>query len=35
VGYGLFSLCVIHKEDLCTSSGKMKRLMMIKSVHGG
>jgi hypothetical protein len=23
VGYGPFSLCVIHKEDLCSSSGDM------------
>jgi hypothetical protein len=29
VGYGPFSLCVIHKEDLCPSSGDYIRLMMI------
>jgi hypothetical protein len=29
VGYGLFSLCVIHKEDLCPSSGDINRLMMM------
>jgi hypothetical protein len=28
VGYGPFSLCVIHKEGLCLSSGGIKRLMM-------
>jgi hypothetical protein len=28
VGYGLFSLCVIHKEGLCPSSGDINRLMM-------
>jgi hypothetical protein len=32
VGYGLFSLCVIHKEGLCPSSGDINRLMMIESV---
>jgi hypothetical protein len=29
VGYGPFSLCVIHEEDLCPSSGGINRLMMI------
>jgi hypothetical protein len=29
VGYGPFFLCVIHKEELCPSSGDMNRLMMI------
>jgi hypothetical protein len=28
VGYGSFSLCVIHKEGLCSSSGDINRLMM-------
>jgi hypothetical protein len=28
VGYGPFSLCVIHKEGLCSSSGDINRLMM-------
>jgi hypothetical protein len=28
VGYGLFSLSVIHKEGLCPSSGDINRLMM-------
>jgi hypothetical protein len=27
VGYGPFSLCVIHKEGLCPSSGDINRLM--------
>jgi hypothetical protein len=31
VGYGLFSLCVIHKEGLCPSSGDINRLMMMMS----
>jgi hypothetical protein len=30
VGYGPFSLCVIHKEGLCPSSGDINRVMMIK-----
>jgi hypothetical protein len=30
VGYGLFSLCAIHKEGLCPSSGDINRLMMLK-----
>jgi hypothetical protein len=34
VGYGLFSLCVIHKEGLCPSSGDINRLMMITVVTG-
>jgi hypothetical protein len=29
VGYGLFSLSVIHKEDLCPRSGDLIRLMMM------
>jgi hypothetical protein len=29
VGYGLFSLCVIHMEDLCPSSGDINKLMML------
>jgi hypothetical protein len=28
VGYGPFSLWVIHKEGLCPSSGGINRLMM-------
>jgi hypothetical protein len=28
VGYGPFSLCVIHKEGLCPSSGNINRLMI-------
>jgi hypothetical protein len=27
VGYGLFSLCVIHEESQCHSSGDINRLM--------
>jgi hypothetical protein len=29
VGYGQFSLCVIHKKALCPSCGDINRLMMI------
>jgi hypothetical protein len=29
VGYGPFSLCVIHKEGLCPSSKDINRLMMM------
>jgi hypothetical protein len=29
VGYYTFSLCVIHKEGLCPSSGDINRLMMM------
>jgi hypothetical protein len=29
VGYGSFSLCVIHKEGLCPTSGDINRLMMM------
>jgi hypothetical protein len=29
VGYDLFSLCIIHKEGLCPSSGDINGLMMI------
>jgi hypothetical protein len=32
VGYGPFSLCVIHKEGLCPSSGDINRLMLMKVV---
>jgi hypothetical protein len=28
VGYGLFSLSVIHKEGMCPNSGDFNRLMM-------
>jgi hypothetical protein len=39
VGYGPFSLWVIHKEGLCPSSGDINRLMMMMrntaSVTGG
>jgi hypothetical protein len=30
VGYGQFSLCVIHKESLCSSSGDINRRMMMR-----
>jgi hypothetical protein len=30
VGYGPFSLCVTHKEGLCSSSGDINRLMMME-----
>jgi hypothetical protein len=33
VGYGPFSLCVIHKEGLCPSSGDVNRLMMMMKTH--
>jgi hypothetical protein len=33
VGYGPFSLCIIHKEGLCPSSGDIKRLMMMKWIY--
>jgi hypothetical protein len=29
VGYGPFSLCVIHKEGLCLSSGGINRLINV------
>jgi hypothetical protein len=29
VGHDAFSLCVIHKEDLCPSSGDINRLMIM------
>jgi hypothetical protein len=29
VSEGTFSLCIIHKEDLCPSSGNINRLMMM------
>jgi hypothetical protein len=31
--YGLFSLCVIHKKGLCSSSGDISRLMMMMTVY--
>jgi hypothetical protein len=34
VGYGSFSLCVIHKEGLCPSSGDISRLMMMSVSFG-
>jgi hypothetical protein len=30
VGYGPFSLCVIHKEGLCPSRGDINGLMMME-----
>jgi hypothetical protein len=33
VVYSLFSLCVIHKEGLCPSSGDINRLMMTTSME--
>jgi hypothetical protein len=32
VGYGLFSLCVIHKEGLCPRSGDINSIMMIEQI---
>jgi hypothetical protein len=32
VGYGPFSLWVIHKEGLCPSSGDINRLMMMMMI---
>jgi hypothetical protein len=32
VGYGPFSLYVIHKEGLCPSSGGINRLMMMMMI---
>jgi hypothetical protein len=32
VGYCPFSLCVIHKEGLCPSSGDINRLMMMMNI---
>jgi hypothetical protein len=29
VGYGAFSLCIIHKEGVCPSSGDINGLMMM------
>jgi hypothetical protein len=29
LGYGPFSLCVLHKEDLCPSSRIINTLMMM------
>jgi hypothetical protein len=29
LGYGPFSLCEIHKEGLCPSTGDINRLMMV------
>jgi hypothetical protein len=34
VSYGLFSLCVIHKEGLCPSSGDIDWLIMMMGRHG-
>jgi hypothetical protein len=31
VGYGPFSLCVIHKEGLCSSSAGINMLLMTKN----
>jgi hypothetical protein len=33
VGYGPFSLCVIHKEGLCPSSGDINRLMVMIKIR--
>jgi hypothetical protein len=33
VGYGPFSLYVIHKEGLCPSGGDFNRLMMMVKVN--
>jgi hypothetical protein len=33
VGYGPFSLWVIHKEDLCSSSRDINRLMMMMMIE--
>jgi hypothetical protein len=33
VVYGPFSLCVIHKEGLCPSSGGINRLMMMAVIR--
>jgi hypothetical protein len=35
MGYGPFSLCVIHKEGLSPSSGDINRLMMMMMNHFG
>jgi hypothetical protein len=35
VGYGPFSLCVIHKQGLCSSSGDINRLMMRRYTQRG
>jgi hypothetical protein len=32
VGYGPFSLCVIHKEGLCSSSGDVSKLIMMMKI---
>jgi hypothetical protein len=32
VGYGPFSLCVIHKEGLCPSRGDINRLVMVVTI---
>jgi hypothetical protein len=32
VGYGLFSLCVIHKEGLCPSNEGINMLMMVVNI---
>jgi hypothetical protein len=33
VGYNPFSLCVIHKNGLCPSSGDINRLMMLRETR--
>jgi hypothetical protein len=33
VGYGPFSLCVIHKEGLCPNSGDIKGLMVMMMMN--
>jgi hypothetical protein len=33
VRYGPFSLCIIHKEGLCPSSGDINRLMMMTKIN--
>jgi hypothetical protein len=35
VGYAPFSLCVVHKEGLCPSSGDINGLMMMMMVYFG
>jgi hypothetical protein len=35
VGYGPFSLCVIHKEGLCPSSRDINRMMMMNNYKLG
>jgi hypothetical protein len=33
VGYGPSSLCLIHKEGLCPSSGDINRLMLMMKIN--